>query len=225
MWLRGRKRPFVAYVSGMSDSDQSGRSGRSARRASGTRKKLLDAAAEMFNTVGFDACTIEDITERADVGKGTFYRHFEDKYAIITTLVESALADLRRQMHAPRDSIRQTQDAVLHLFDTHAAVYNAQPDVAFLLFQGRMQLRFRRGQAEGIEQAFHAYFADVEQLLAPHLGGSRDPLRMRTIACTTVGAIWGFISAANVGMRKDEIGRALASVRQPYLAGILEMLK
>jgi AcrR family transcriptional regulator len=179
----------------------------------------------MFNTVGFDACTIEDITERADVGKGTFYRHFEDKYAIITSLVESALGDIRRQLRVPRESVRQLPDAVLHLFDTHAALFTAQPDVALLLFQGRMQLRFRRGQSEGIEQAFQAYLTDLEQFLAPYAGGSRDPARLRAAACSAAGTIWGFLSAANLVMRKEELGPALASVRLSYLAGIQEMLK
>jgi len=179
----------------------------------------------LFNAVGFEACTIEDITERADVGKGTFYRHFEDKYAIITTLVESSLAELRRQLRAPREAVQQPQDAILHLFDTHAGFFMAHPDAAFMLFQGRMQLRFRRGQADGLDQAFQSYFTDLEQCLAPHLAGPRDPPRVRAIACAAAGGIWGFLSAASIGMKKEEIGPALASMRPSYLAGLRDLLK
>ncbi|MHC4192589.1 MAG: TetR/AcrR family transcriptional regulator, partial [Planctomycetota bacterium] len=34
-----------------------------------------------------DAATVEEITEKADVGKGTLYQHFSDKEDIVVTLV------------------------------------------------------------------------------------------------------------------------------------------
>jgi AcrR family transcriptional regulator len=43
------------------------------RRASATRQRLLDAARAVFAEKGLDLTSIGDITERADVGKGTFY--------------------------------------------------------------------------------------------------------------------------------------------------------
>jgi len=51
---------------------------RTQRRASKTRNRLLKAALSVFAEVGTDATTIEMITQRADLGKGTFYRHFAD---------------------------------------------------------------------------------------------------------------------------------------------------
>jgi len=49
---------------------------RQSRRVKATRLKLLNAARDMFAEKGFDSTTIDDITERADVGKGTFYYHW-----------------------------------------------------------------------------------------------------------------------------------------------------
>ncbi len=48
-----------------------------------TRQLLLQAFSDLFSEKGFHAMTVQDITERARVNRGTFYAHFEDKYAIL----------------------------------------------------------------------------------------------------------------------------------------------
>ena len=68
---------------------------RAQRRAQGTRARLLAAARARFNEKGLDATTVEDITERADVGKGTFYRHFPDQSSFLAALHETFLSGLR----------------------------------------------------------------------------------------------------------------------------------
>lgn len=49
------------------------------RRVSRTRQALRQALYDLVKERGYDAVTIEDITERADVGRTTFYLHFRDK--------------------------------------------------------------------------------------------------------------------------------------------------
>ncbi len=53
--------------------------GRQARRLQATRKQLYEAALWLFERQGFEATTVQDITERADTGKGTFFHHFPTK--------------------------------------------------------------------------------------------------------------------------------------------------
>ena len=48
-----------------------------------TRHLLLQAFSDLFSEKGFHAMTVQDITEQARVNRGTFYTHFEDKYAIL----------------------------------------------------------------------------------------------------------------------------------------------
>jgi AcrR family transcriptional regulator len=52
---------------------------RRARKKLATREALRDAALELFLEKGYAQTTIRDITDRADVGSRTFYRHFESK--------------------------------------------------------------------------------------------------------------------------------------------------
>lgn len=62
---------------------------RGARRKRETREKLLDAAFRLFGERGVDAVAINDITEAADVGFGSFYNHFDSKEAIYDAVVDS----------------------------------------------------------------------------------------------------------------------------------------
>lgn len=57
--------------------------GRQHRKRRTTRTTLAAAALELFEEKGFVATTIEDITERADVARRTFFRHFPSKEAAL----------------------------------------------------------------------------------------------------------------------------------------------
>jgi AcrR family transcriptional regulator len=48
-----------------------------------TRQLLLQAFSNLYSEKGFRAITVQDITDRARVNRGTFYSHFEDKSAIL----------------------------------------------------------------------------------------------------------------------------------------------
>ncbi len=47
------------------------------RRVIRTRQLLRDALMELIFEVGYDAVTVRDIAERANVGRATFYLHYE----------------------------------------------------------------------------------------------------------------------------------------------------
>ena len=51
-----------------------------------TRQSLLAAAMDLFHEKGYDATPVEEITERADVGKGTFFNYFPSKEALLAEL-------------------------------------------------------------------------------------------------------------------------------------------
>lgn len=63
---------------------------RTDRRKARTRGKLI-AAAQRFLAEGRSAVSIQEITEAADVGFGTFYNHFETKEQLFDEAVQSTL--------------------------------------------------------------------------------------------------------------------------------------
>lgn len=61
---------------------------RSERRKASTRARIVEAAERLMRDRGVEEVTIQDITEAADVGHGTFYLHFKTKGEVLRPLIE-----------------------------------------------------------------------------------------------------------------------------------------
>lgn len=72
------------------------------RRVARTRRALQDALIAEILVKGYDAVTVQDILDRADVGRSTFYAHFDDKQALLV----SGIAGLRGYLASHRDRER-----------------------------------------------------------------------------------------------------------------------
>ena len=57
-------------------------------RGLATRRRLLQAAEELFTRLGYEGTSIGDVARRAGVGVGTVYHHFPDKRAILLELID-----------------------------------------------------------------------------------------------------------------------------------------
>lgn len=60
-----------------------------------TRQGLLEAALALFREKGYSATTVEEITGRADVAKGTFFNYFASKEALLDELAVWRIGQLR----------------------------------------------------------------------------------------------------------------------------------
>src|SRR5512132_2006693 len=65
--------------------------GRRERRRLETRERIFRAALRLFAQRGFLATKIGDITEAADVGKGTFFNYFPSKEHLLVAFAEMQL--------------------------------------------------------------------------------------------------------------------------------------
>jgi AcrR family transcriptional regulator len=65
------------------------------RRVQRTQQLLKQAFVEVVREKGFTAMSIQDVTDRANVNRGTFYAHFTDKYALLETIL---FEDMQRTM-------------------------------------------------------------------------------------------------------------------------------
>lgn len=73
---------------------------RGARRKRETRSRLLEAALALVATKGVEHVTINEITEAADVGFGSFYNHFESKDALHAALFDWVFEEFGEQLDA-----------------------------------------------------------------------------------------------------------------------------
>lgn len=76
---------------------------RRTRRSAETRERLFHAAVQLFAQKGFAETTVEDITNAADVGKGTFFNYFPSKEHILIAFSDMQLGKLQRFVEAARE--------------------------------------------------------------------------------------------------------------------------
>jgi len=96
--------------------------GRRERRKLATRDALLDAARSLLVSRSMDALGIDEIAERADVARGTFYNYFADKDALERELasrsrsrIESEIARVNKGVMDPVERIARAFVSALHL--------------------------------------------------------------------------------------------------------------
>jgi AcrR family transcriptional regulator len=85
---------------------------RQARRRAETRARLIDAASATFARRGIDATRINEITDEADVGFGSFYNYFESKDAIVAAVVEDAAEAAGRAIEAATGDLDDPAEVV-----------------------------------------------------------------------------------------------------------------
>jgi AcrR family transcriptional regulator len=90
--------------------------GRRERKAAQTRLKLFRCALQLFSEYGFPNVTVEDITEAADVGKGTFFNYFASKDHVLSVMAEIQLGKVREALQAAEDGKRSIRSVVHDLF-------------------------------------------------------------------------------------------------------------
>ncbi|MFJ9446993.1 TetR/AcrR family transcriptional regulator [Kitasatospora sp. NPDC101235] len=73
------------------------------RRTRRTRRALRDALVALVMERGFAALTVEDITERADVARATFYSHCRDKDDLFTRVTTDLLQELGERLQPLAD--------------------------------------------------------------------------------------------------------------------------
>jgi AcrR family transcriptional regulator len=73
------------------------------RRRLQTRKQLIETTMQLVLEKGYDAISIQDITDRADLGRGTFYLHFKDKEEIVWSVFQELFRTLEQDAHRQLD--------------------------------------------------------------------------------------------------------------------------
>jgi AcrR family transcriptional regulator len=91
-----------------------------------TRRRVLDAARQLFMERGYEAATIRDIASHASLSTGAVFASFVDK----TDLFNAVMAeDFQRQVEALRQAARpdaKVEDAILAVFAAGYRFHNAQ---------------------------------------------------------------------------------------------------
>ncbi len=104
--------------------------GRRERRAAETRVKLFRCALQLFAERGFSNVTVEDITEAADVGKGTFFNYFDSKDHVLSVMAEIQLGKVREALETAEAGKRPIRSVLHDLFVKLSEEPGRSPELA-----------------------------------------------------------------------------------------------
>lgn len=203
---------------------QRSKASRHSRRAQVTREKLLGSARAVFAEKGFTLTNIDDITQRADLGKGTFYYHFSSRDEIIEALVDRVINELIAVIAENCRDIPDLMSALDALIDAHIKFFCNRWEDFVLFFQSRTELTLEQAY-EGIETPFLTYLAQVENVLAPAIKRGLPQPVLRRIACAVVGFVSGYYSFATIGSQDEDIDKTFSSLRGAMAASLARFIQ
>jgi AcrR family transcriptional regulator len=157
------------------------------RRIQRTRDLLRSSMVSLIKERGFEVLTVQDIIDRANVGRSTFYSHFKSKDDLMKGSVEMLRSSLKRlQLRAgsgaanPREQLFAFSRALFEHAeqhkDTFAAMVGKRSGSTFQQHLHRMLIQVVREDLTAI---------------APRKG--RDPMRLEAVVQFVAGALIGLV--------------------------------
>ncbi|QUQ62302.1 TetR/AcrR family transcriptional regulator [Kutzneria sp. CA-103260] len=152
------------------ETDEQPRLGLRERKKLMAKRALRTAALELFATQGYEATTVDDIADRADVSRASFFRYFNAKEDVLTVDDEerrrSFLAVLEQQRaKSPARALRQ---AIL----THAAEMDESSREETLAYT-KIMLSSRVVLGQAYENRIK-WLRDIEQFIRGRLADDAD---------------------------------------------------
>jgi AcrR family transcriptional regulator len=154
------------------------------RRVRRTRELLQKALIELIGERSYDAITVQQIVDCANVGRTTFYAHFSSKDDLFISCHEAIVSEFHH-IHSHPESLL-SPEASTGMISAYRHLVEARP-LLFPIFQsqshdGQLILRrIRDGSAQDIETALRAIFVEADSaiplnILANYLAGAQIAL-------------------------------------------------
>lgn len=197
---------------------------RATKRTEATRDALINAARSVFSEKGLDLTTIDDITERADVGKGTFYYHFENKADLISELMDTVMSDLSLAIEQKCDQADTLEATLDSLIKTHVDFFNNRWEDFVIHFQGRADMTLQKGY-EGMDTTFNEYLDRISAVLNDAINFHLDRNTLLRISCAVAGLVSGYYSFAVIFSEEKDTEENLQAVRGALVAAMSRFIK
>jgi AcrR family transcriptional regulator len=188
-------------------------------RSLSRRRRVLDAALEVFARDGYGDAVVDDIARASETSKGGVYFHFPSKQAIFFSLLDEAtdllLERVEKAMDAEADPIAKGDAALRSVLKT----FGGHRTLARLLLV----------EALGAGREFNAKLADLHEAFAGLIkqwlddaasSGSLPPLDTEMASVAWFGAVNQVVTRWVLTGRPERLEDAYPALRRLLLSGL-----
>jgi AcrR family transcriptional regulator len=154
------------------------------RRVQRTRQLLSDALFQLIIERGYEGIAIQDITDRATIGRTTFYLHYQDKEELLKVSVKALMQELQLDVEPNAEEVCPYSIRCIRIFQ-HVAQH-----------QQLYQALLKETGPINIGNLMRTYFAELFQryTLEAQKEDNSSSLRNELIASHAAGSLFGLIS-------------------------------
>jgi AcrR family transcriptional regulator len=133
------------------------------RKKEETKERIFKSALKLFQTKGFEHTTIDDIAEKADVAKGTFFNYFPRKEAVLGYVPEMWIAEAEEKAEALLAERGHVATRLIAMFSEFAEFYEQEPELAPYVIQ-----EWTRRMHQGVDEVCQRW-TDLGVRVVQHL--------------------------------------------------------
>lgn len=174
----------------------------------------MEVALKLIAERGIHSTRVEDITEKADLGKGAFYNYFESKDRLVAELVAEGIEVLHRDyLHEPEPTSSRVQ-RIESVITAHDRFFRDHPAYLTLFHQARGLATLHARDHFALTPVFLAYLQRTGAAIVSAEESPLDETARIDIAAVILGAISGYRSftvAAGIAHRPDVVAAALSA--------------
>lgn len=131
------------------------------RRKREIERRIREAALALFREQGYEATTVEQIAERADVAKGTVFNYFPRKEALLAIVAEELLAQIYETLGPRETLVEGGEGAIRGIFQYGAREALRDPEFSRTMMSESMRAFWEREEEGRVEAEFRELLTDI----------------------------------------------------------------
>ncbi|MCE5169966.1 TetR/AcrR family transcriptional regulator [Paenibacillus profundus] len=151
-----------------------------------SRVKILNAAADVFSTHGYQRASMDEIAMQANVAKGTLYYHFSGKAQLFQTLVTEGMSELVAKIRSDLNTDVTLEEQIKRIVQHHLDLYLDNGALARIVFY-ELSNGLEDEVLENIQQIHQEYIRFLTEVL--EMGRAEGMLRSVNSRLAAVGII------------------------------------
>lgn len=195
------------------------------RRTEKTRRILMEVALGLFYEKGIYWTKIEDITEGADIGKGTFYRYFDTKEALLHALLQQGLNEVLARVQKAIRPVKAGPKLIERAIQAKLDFLLENPEYLLLFHQVRGLLQLKTTSSKGLRDVYDGYLDRLEHLIRPALTtNGRSGTSSRHLAMALSALTSGLLTYHLLFGRTSDITRRRRDIQSQIAKSIRALL-